>query len=531
MSQVQADGRDRRWEQVLRLALEHDGPLHDTLHVTALLEKAGWSDRRASQEFGYDDLFAMAEEVYWQANARVTRSTTAGPDPYPWYRWIFMGLIYFLRGMIFAMPMIISVFAMLQLRYSLWSYVDFDVERATGIAIGTIASFLVTGGFGQAIARRGLFYISMKEFALSRQTTMRFMIAGMMVSLLVAAAVLVINLLFPFFSWRLLSHAAPYYLFLCLLWLTITILYMMQREVLFTAITAAGIATVWFLYGYKNWLPIQQAQMVGLGLSTVVSLAVALFLFSRAELRTDAGSGEVTLPRWSQVSLALLPFFVFGILYFSFLFLDRVMAWSVPAENHPYPIWFLGDYELGLDWAILTLVTPLGILELFINLFSKRVEYWQARTRGIHWPAFNLRFRRTYVVQVLLLIVLSSISAFVIWMVIAKYNGFNLFGVTIYSAGVTDHVFRWSATAYVFVAVALLNCLMLFCLNVPWPAVRSVSWALLVNVVVGFLCSRFFHYSDAVFGLLAGSVVFAALSSRELIRYLTKLDYVLYRSL
>lgn len=530
MAQISLTVRQDRWEEIIRLLLAGEAILLDHLHVTAILEKNGWTDRRASEEFGFDDLFAMADELFRQLQSRVLGPTLPGEDPYPWYRWLGMGSIYFLRGLLFAMPMIISVVAMLLLRYSLWSYIDFDTERATGIAIGTIASFLVTGGFGQAIARRGLFYISMNEFTLSRRTSLRFMATGMVVSIVLGATVLILNLLFPFFSWRLLTYAAPYYLFLCLLWLTITVLYMMQREVLFTAITAAGIATVWFFYGYRQILPIDQAQMVGLGLSTAISLIVAIWLFRQAERRQDARPSDVALPRWSQVSLALMPFFLFGIVYFAFLFIDRVMAWSVPSDVHPYPIWFLGDYELGLDWAILTLITPMGILELLINLFSKRVEYWLPRTRGVHWDRLNNRFRTAYRWQMAILALISAISGLIIYILIVKYNVFNIFNQQLVSSPVTKYVFALGTIAYVFVAIGLLNCLTLFSLNIPWPGVRAIAWSLLVNALVGFIASRLIGYPHAVLGLLLGSILFAFLTTFDVHQRLSQLDFVLYQA-
>jgi len=52
----------------------------------------------------------------------------------------------------------------------------------------------------------------------------------------------------------------------------------------------------------------------------------------------------------------------------------------------------------------------------------------------------------------------------------------------------------------------------------------------LVDVIVGFLLSRFFSYWWAVFGLFSGAVVFALLSLVLAIRVVSKLDYYYYSS-
>ncbi|MBW9234278.1 hypothetical protein JQK62_18805, partial [Leptospira santarosai] len=58
---------------------------------------------------------------------------------------------------------------------------------------------------------------------------------------------------------------------------------------------------------------------------------------------------------------------LYGFLYFSFLFVDRVNAWSKNEEFMPYVIWFRGQYELGLDFALLTIIIPMGVCEVVVN--------------------------------------------------------------------------------------------------------------------------------------------------------------------
>lgn len=521
--------RDDRWEQALEVVMRGGVMPHDPLHVTALLEMGGYNDRRAREEFGYGDLFEMGEEIFQRAQSHYCARSAPPADPVPWYRWISMGAIYYLRGIMFAMPMVVSVLAMLRLRYSLWSYEDFGPHRATGIALGTMLSFLVTGGFTQSMARRGLFYLSQREYSLARRSTIILMFGGMAVSVAAGLAFGLINLLIPFFPWDMLAFAAPYYLFLCLLWLAITILYMMKQELLFTAITAGGIAAVWYLFEGLQW-PIEQAHMVGLGTSTTISLVLALWLFRRYERRPDAGFGDAQMPRWSQVARGLVPYFAFGLLYFGFLYLDRLLAWSVPGEVHPAPIWFDGKYELGLDWAILTLVIPMGLLELFINVFARRLELWLPATPASQWWRFNQRFQAAYRHQLIFLLLFSTAGGWLIWYTVGPMKAFGLLRTEVFVSPVTEQVFILGTIAYVFVTLGLLNSLILFSLNHPWPAIRAISAALMTDLMVGFILSRQISVAFAAAGLLAGAVVFAVLSTLWVHRELGRLDYLVYRT-
>ena len=49
----------------------------------------------------------------------------------------------------------------------------------------------------------------------------------------------------------------------------------------------------------------------------------------------------------------MAPYFAYGLVYFSFLFADRIMAWTGRADYRQYFFWFQADYEVGLNWALL----------------------------------------------------------------------------------------------------------------------------------------------------------------------------------
>jgi hypothetical protein len=515
------------FESLVRLITSSEAHPLDVAHVAAMLELNGWTDGRALN-LGYEDVFELAEAL-WAAAASDSRQARALPRDEPaWYIRVVHVIRLYIRGLSFAAPMLLSSASVLALKYSLWSYVKFDTEIATAIALGTFASFLVAGGFTQSIARRGLFYISQEQYGLARWSSFRLVLAGFGATLVVALAMVLFVLFIPVFPWRIVSVAVLYFVPLTLIWLGIGLLYMLNQEPAILALIALGIAVVYVLFEILN-VPMMTAQVVGMSLVVIGSFGLDAYLLFYLEMRNAREFGQGIVMRWSQVGYSLAPFFVYGIVYFALTFVDRVMAWSRPQEFHPYFLWFLGDYELGVDWALWTLILPMGIVEIYIDgLFQrlKRRSEWYTVDRIAE---FNEHFRRehlrtTFVVAVAGLVGIFMVLGIIIWL---KNIGFIPFSPL--DEPHTRFVFFWAAPAFSVVTVGLQSVLVLFSLNEPWPAARACGIALLANVVVGFLASRFFYYWWAVLGLVVGAFLFAVLTTREALKVLSRLDYFLMR--
>jgi hypothetical protein len=107
----------------------------------------GWTDRRAQEEFGVDDVFALANDLWEMSNNKIKQTPFTPKRKLSIWNNPLEAVRSFLRGTIFALPMALSVMAMLTLKFSLWSYVNLPLKLATSIAIGTVLSFMAVGGF------------------------------------------------------------------------------------------------------------------------------------------------------------------------------------------------------------------------------------------------------------------------------------------------------------------------------------------------------------------------------------------------
>ena len=189
-----------KFNQLLNEVLEVHLHPQDHYEIAALIESIGWNDDQVFKEFGVKDIFELAGEMWDEIQSKVDFHSFANEAKKRHSHVLLSSIRSFLRGLIFAIPMAISIVAMLTLKFSLWSYQYLSLEQATSIAIGTILSFVLVGGFTQAIARRGYFYIIQGYYNLARKNTFIFIGIGFAFCLLFSILLVLLNIIFNLFS-------------------------------------------------------------------------------------------------------------------------------------------------------------------------------------------------------------------------------------------------------------------------------------------------------------------------------------------
>jgi hypothetical protein len=498
----------------------------DAYEVAAMLESMGITDRTASEVYGADNVFALANSLWPMIMAQAVVETFHPTERVKLGAYLNRLFRSFLRGILFALPMAVSVAAMLTIDLSLWSYRYLSLEEATAIAIGTILSFMAVGGFTQAIARRGFLYIGQGNYYTARKVAFEFVRVGLVVSLVAALAYLLFNLVFTLFPWRMTAITLVYFLFLSAIWLSVTIIYMLQKELTFTALITGGIVMVWFLFR-RVGLNIILAQLISLLAVSLIGVFLALSYFKRAESRMESGE-RPPLPRLSVLAYTSIPFLLYGFLYFTFLFADRVVAWSANSTYMPYLIWFRGEYELGLDFALLCLILPMGLIEVVVNELMLGLEAAQKNRRAAEAGALNREYQRLYGTRAIMVIAFALLNAAAIYCLVRWLCRFDPLWWAEFNHPVTQFVMVWASLAYALITVGLMNSLLMFCVARPEQPIRAVGAALLVDMLLGFVLSRWVSYYWAVIGLTAGALVFAVVSTGYVWKMLSKLDYHLY---
>lgn len=513
--------------EIADLVYERHMEPEDTLEIAAILESMGWTDDRVEKQFGFIDVFQLSSAI-WQQRKHIHMSANEYKQPTRIFVRVRQDLLHFLQGTIFALPMAVSIAAMLFLHVSLWSYQYFTVKIATSIAIGTILSFVSVGGFMQGIARQAYYYMLQGYFSMARRITFRFILAGILLSILISIALLLIDQLFPILPMPMIVIAIEYYLSLNAIWLAVTSMYVLRKETIFVLLLSGGIAVVFIgnKFFHINLILLQTFAML---LIFLAGIGLVYHFFRKAEQQKEKGI-RVRLPRASILVHTTLPYFLYGTLYFILLFADRTIAWSTHTTFSQYLILFRGEYEVGLDFALLSLIIPTGVAEVIVHRLMLDASNSQKQYLSKQTSQMCQYFVSQYKKSILIILGASIISAalddmLVMWL-------FGRSGILLHQSvewtGTTNYVFIIGLIAYGLLAIGLLNSVVMFSLSRPDFVLSPLLFAIIIDLVTGFLLSRWIGYSNAVIGLLVGVLLFTFMTTRNVLHVLRSLDYHLY---
>ncbi|HLP16111.1 MAG TPA: exopolysaccharide Pel transporter PelG [Bacteroidota bacterium] len=504
----------------------------DVWAVAAALESLGLRDIDAIKQYQRHDLFTLAERVLYliHVDAERTRPEQGPPEPPKRENKLARALLFYFKGAWAALPMAGQIASVLLLRYSLWAWVDFTEAQATVVAIGTILSFIVTGGFIQSIGREGVRYAGHKNYFLAQQITLKIIAAATVVVLLAGTALYLLNLIIPYYDNRLVLISLMYFVLLSELWLFSSLAYVLDKQFAVFVFTMAGVIPVYLVMEYTR-LGIYVAHAAGMSTAIVLTAAYTIFILRRRAKRTDTFLKSSRLPHPPVRVYTVAPYFVYGFLYFFNLFVDRIVSWSAPnPEPPPYIIWFRTSYELGMDWALLSLVLTMAALEYMIHEFSYHQIFQQRSVRNDDAGAYIMFYKKFFVRHLAAILSIGVLSIMVTYFGVLSLQRFDYIREVreFFSNVVTFQVFWAAAFGYFFLALGLYNCLFFFTLSRPEFAIRSIVAGLGVNVVVSLLLSRWIHYEYGVGGLVFGSLVFALMTMNYARQFFNKLDYYYY---
>lgn len=318
-----------------------------------------------------------------------------------------------------------------------------------------------------------------------------------------------------------------------------------ERRVAVLAVIVGWTALLFCLLDLTG-LGIYAAQWSAIGLGIVASAVWGAIGLRRLAADTPKELERARLPRPRTLVALTAPFFIYGFLYFCLLFLDQLVAWS--ADGTPgFPIFFRRAYELGLNWALLSLLLTVALLDAVVHSFARLVIPTQKRFLARDVPRHNRFSERFYAKQLALFTLVALASGAVTYEGILllrrlEENGTigTAFGGRILPSGpngpleaffadpITTKVFFWAALGYALLVWGLMNAAVLFYLSCPGLVLRALIPAIAVDLAVGLTLSRTTEYWTAVIGLAAGGLVFAFLTTRSAIHVLREFDYYYY---
>lgn len=509
--------------------LEANPDVQDVLDVAALIESFGYSDARIAREFGVPSVFELADAVHRELGHRILHETLPPNTAPPWPRTALTMLGQFVHGLTFAVPMLVSITAMILLKISFAAYQNFDVEQATALALATLFSFLTTGGFTQAMAYIYYVLVGAEEHDAVIATLSLMMRWGMAVTALFCLALLVVDTAFPILPPAVLLFALAYTLPLSAMWLSYTGMYVLRREYLLTVATALAIGISYLLWR-SGRVDVTIAQVIAMLIGSFLTIAMALYLLRRrADESRHRTVGRLIRMRISHLAYGSSPYFVYGILYFAFVFADRLVSFTTNTSFLPLGIWFRGPYELAMDWALLTLILPLGAAEPFVTLLLSWLTRAEQRVAARTLGRLTVRMRALYLGSLGGLALVGGIGFLLTRVLLVLVQRLPLFAGRVPIHGGEPLVFTVASLAYAMLVVGLFNVLLLFTLARPRSALRSFGLALIVDLGVGLFFSRLGNSDSlAVIGLAAGVLYLVVATSLELLRVIQTIDLTLF---
>ena len=493
--------------------------LVDCWQATATIESLGYTDRIIKAEFGFDNALAMGEYIYQQNSSNgdrgnspiekkpnVDRETTIAKEIYAF-------VDRFSRSFVYAIPLI-SLLALSNIETSdSWRFIS--PQLAALFTIATLASLITSGGFVQAIARRGEFYLGLGLPKQAKQACISLLGWGMLTSFVLAVLSLWFGFYRSLFPDRYLIMGAGYYLILSLLWMLLSMLSLLS--IWGTPLALIGLTALYWLVRLGVQMAALEAQVVAIFIiSIVLSIAIAILFGKRQD--NNANEGNIPLPSLSATAYSIAPFFTYGVVYFCFIFADRLVAgWAVDSASG---LIFAIDsaYQRGMDLALLNFLLAVPLSEY---LAYKLINYWYKQARIVSYEntaILSKQLKQRYWILIgITLLFFTLVATFTI-------------GIPTPQPWATDNItLSWlGCLGYLLLVLGLLNAVILFSLNMAYCAIVSLFPGLIANLSFGYICANAIAPEWAVLGLVIGSTVFFVLSRRKVINAIDNPDYAYY---
>lgn len=507
--------------------------------VAATIESFGIREKDTMQDFGFLSIQDLADLVYYELttdavhigakNAKerevdATQPKTIQVSDYLRVKTKIFAEYYSL-GIFHLLPVLIQIAAIVLFGYSLWTYVGFNQIQSTAVVLGVIVGLIATGGFVQVIGRQASFYWNYEDYQMTKQTINYLHKVGILSIFLVLGVIFIANFFFHLYPYEVLFVVFAYAFLIGLLLLLLAPLHTIKQRWVITVAVLVGTAVAIFLKQSLG-LMVYITHWVGIGVAIVISKLFLVLYFNRLIKKNKSQTNhKIKVP---VILYHNYQYFFYGIFIYIFIFIDRILAWSSGANGPlPFLVYFEKNYELGMDLAILVFLLLAGVLEYSIASFTRFIDIGQKNTSHNTPEVFNNSLRKMYWQQILLLLVTSALAFLFIYFIINASWGFEgQFKEPLLRLSIK--VCLIGGIGYMLLAWGMLNALYLFTLGQAIKPLKAIMYACMLNLVVGFVLSRFFAYEYSVVGMLCGALLFVVLTVRANINYFKNLDYYYY---
>lgn len=429
-------------------------------------------------------------------------------------------------GTFHLLPIFIQILSIILFGYSLWTAKEFNILQSTSVVVGVITSFVFTGGIVSVISKQISFYWNHKNDEMVFNTTVYFIKRGLQFLFIINILILIFSFLLGFFSFEMMLLSTVYSLSIGTILLFIAPLHVVKRRWAITCAIVSG-STISLFLRFFTALHVYVTHFIGMFV-VILFLVITLIIYFKGKNQSFSGFLNSKNVSSSFMVYNNYVYFFYGSFFYLYIFLDRILAWSVlKNERFSYFIFFEKDYEIGMDLAILSYIFSAGVLEYSIGKFTLQLDNLQNKVTLENYKEYNQLFIKDYWKNIVLLIA-TGIGSFLIQfiMVYSSYGYTFQFDEQLNSLNIEICII--GSIGYFFLSWAVLNVLYFFTLGQPKIALNSLLISFFCNLLIGLLLSRLFFYHYSVYGFMIGSLVFMLITTKKVLRFFNSMDYHYY---
>jgi len=481
--------------------------------VAALIESMGYTDRSATQ-WGFPDIFSLAEHFFARLEQNAAEEGRVRRKDERFSLWVETGraMRKFSLSLAYATPWML----MLALEYLRPGALRVSPEIGGALSLSLIASLITSGGFVQMICRGGNFYYGLKEPALAHRTCNSLLNIGLTGSLVLALLGMMAGSYFHLFEGDYLVVAAINYLALSLLWMLCAVLSVQGFGWSIPLIFSLSIFTDGLIKTLFN--PGTTVLLVVCPLLAVLCAFGSVLVGGYHAEKKHPQSKDSTRPRGGVLFIALAPFYIYGTVYFSFLFADRLTAGSAVPWVSGLSFGIDAAYKRGTDLVLLAFLLTAALVEYVADSF---LRFWQRLAEELpQAPNQQLiaSLRKCHSKSMLAIFIAFVVFALSAWFAFSRSG----------SPGPSPRLLQTAVLGglgYLLLSVALLEIVILASVNAISMGSLALAVGVAVNLITGYGLSHLWGVQYAAAGLLAGAAVVLWISNAAVRRVLHDPDY------
>lgn len=514
----------------------------DAFEVAVILGTLGYNDQRA-RELGCRDVFELADKIVsllplygGPADEPPVGTVDHMAEPPPGPERMSLGLLG--KSLLYSAPWIVAVIALVVARVSFWSTIT-PLEFSTTISLALFAALIVTGGFLQAFARRGLFYSMQHNAPLLLWTLRRTLGAGFLAILVViGGGYLILEFVLQAYTPASNRSFLFFGISIGVLLLAFSPLYLGKAlpEVVIAACAGGLVAILGGLWiTDENYINLYKAQAVQFAaIWTVIIIAV---LFDIRVLRrlgappvsvsvvdAETANRRVLAPRLGPVVRTVRAYWAYGTGFFVLLVVDQLIAGGVGRGQFIYN----GVYQVGVGTGLLVLIPTLTYAIAASYLLPATVRREMTRNRVSGNGRINrvlLRFYRRHVVITLLVGLVSGA------LLLGGTQWFATASLLTVGLEAARDVYTCALAGYVLLGIGAFNTGQLFSMGRPQMPAGVVWTGAAVSLAAGLVLSMVWDpLMGPVIGLVMGAAVFALVTAVAAYRMFRGFDLSYYRA-